>query len=153
MMNSDITPIIEMIKSNNINSNKRLDDLGEKLVEHITDNTRDFTEIKSLVKEVHLSIEKSGDGLKKIIEPIQVQIMQQEKLLEKHERDISECMKKELCAHNEKAIKDHMKSLTIKIVLFNLGFMAMYVAILINTNLKFDWTAIGKIVSGLSKLL
>ena len=152
-MNSDITPIIEMIKSNNLNSNKRLDDLGEKLVEHIADNHQDFNDIKDLVKDIHHSIEKGGDGLKKIIEPIQLQLIQQEKQLAQHDRDISECMKKELCVHNEKAIKDHMRTLTIKIILFNLGFMLMYIVILVNTNLKFDWGAIGKIIAAISKLL
>ena len=152
-MNSDITPIIEMIKSNNLNSNKRLDDLGEKLVEHIADNHQDFSDIKDLVKDIHSSIEKSGDGLKKIIEPIQLQLIQQEKKIEQHERDISDCMKKELCAHNEQAIKDHIRTLTIKIILFNVGFMVLYIAILVNTNLKFDWGAISKIVAGIGKLI
>jgi len=152
-MNTDITPIIEMIKSNNLNSNKRLDDLGEKLVEHISDNNRDFHEIKELVKDVHTSIEKSRSGLKKIIEPIQVQMVQHEKQLEQHSRDISDCVKQEMCRNNEAAIRNHIKTLSIKIILFNLSFMVLYIMILLNTNLKFDWGALSKIIGAIGKLL
>lgn len=132
--------LVDLIKMNEENTNKKMDMLGEKLISHIDDNKNDFNEIKGMINNLGSDIKEGYKDLyENTISPIH-------KKLEQHTEDIRNLkdktkgyVKVDLCKQNEEVIKAFFMKYIKRLVIVNIIFFVVYIILLYNSNVTIDW--------------
>ena len=145
--------LVDLIKMNEENTNKKMDMLSARLCEHIDDNKNDFNELKSIMQTVSTDIQSSHEKLyRDTLTPLTEKIEKHSIEIDELKRESCKYIKEDICKQNEKVINDKFWAYTKKLIMFNAVFIILYLVLLYNSNITIDWNGFVGMLSAVKKI-
>ena len=145
--------LVDLIKMNEINTNKKMDMMSERLATHIDDNKNDFDELKTIMRNVSIDIKGSHEKLyRDTLAPLTKKIEEHGFEIDELKRNSCKYVKEEICKQNEKVINDKFWIYTKKLIMFNIIFVILYLVLLYNSNITIDWAGFMGMVGTVKKV-
>jgi hypothetical protein len=145
---SELKILMELIRANDKSSNDKFEAISVRLLEHSKENKEEFRELKNILKEYNKEmILTNKELIDEVIKPMKIMIYDHDFNIKTMKKDHSNFVKKEICKINENEIEKKFNNLTMKIVIYNCIFAVIYLVVLMNSNITFNWDNIFKVVS------
>ena len=140
--------LMELIKANDKSSNDKFETISERLREHSEINKEDFKELKNILQGHNNEIKLTNKELiDEVIKPMKKSITDHDYAIKSLQKEKGNFVKTEICKLNEDKIDERFKTLTYKVIGYNILFGLVYLIILLNSNISFNWNNISKILS------
>jgi hypothetical protein len=144
---SELKILMELIKANDKSSNDKFETISCRLLEHSKENKEEFRELKNILKDYNKEMVLTNKELiEEVIKPMKTMIHDHDFSIKEMKKERSNFVKKEICKINENEIEKRFNTLTKKIIIYNAIFAIIYIVVLINSNLTFNWESIFKVI-------